>query len=150
MPEDLSVKEMQVLQAPWSAIPSLDYKTPPIQPPLCIGTHSFQGISLLLPPLLDKAIKTFFSVILHPKLCLWDLIWYWGTEARFSFTSAELCSVSNTNSFITSVYSQGLLRAHQSFPVLTHYTSLWCLWPTMTVDTRKKNPEKKQPPSGGT
>ena len=129
--------------------PTLDYKTPH-KPPLSPGwTHSFEGISLLWPPLPGKAIKLLFST--PPKTLSLDLIWCWNTEARFGFTSANFGSVSNTNAFIISIYSQGLLRAHQRFPVLMHSTSIWCLQPAVIVAaTGKKNTEKGQPPTGGT
>ena len=64
-------------------IPSLNHysKTPHYL--LQVGTHSFEGISLLWPALLDKAIKLFFST--SPQTPRFNSV-YQCTEARFSFT----------------------------------------------------------------
>ena len=55
------------------------YKTPHYH--LQVETFSFEGSSPLWPTLPDKAIKLFF--LLHPKLCLCDLVLCQGTEAKF-------------------------------------------------------------------
>ena len=51
--------------------------------PLQGGTHSFEGISLLWPSLLDKTIKLIFST--SPQTPRFRSV-YQCTEARFSFT----------------------------------------------------------------
>ena len=47
--------------------------------PLQVGTHGFEGISPLWPPLPS------YSFLFHPKFCLRALIWCRGTEAGFGF-----------------------------------------------------------------
>ena len=50
--------------------------------PQGLGTHGFEGISLLWPSWPGKAIKLFFFSLIHSKVCLWELIQYWGTEVK--------------------------------------------------------------------
>ena len=50
------------------------------------GAHSSEGVSLLWPPLSDKAMNLLF--LLHPKLCLGDL-----TGADFSYRIKIFCPV---------------------------------------------------------
>ena len=50
-----------------STTPPLDCKTPPPPTPLQIGTHSFEGISQLWPPLPGQGIKLFFSTDTSPQ-----------------------------------------------------------------------------------
>ena len=45
---------------------------------LQVGTHSFEGISLLWPPLPGKVIKLSFST--SPKTLSQDSVWHWYTE----------------------------------------------------------------------
>ena len=60
---------------PWIIVIKVLTKSPQV------GTHSVEGMSPLCPPLLGKAIKLYF--LLHPKICLWDLIRHQCTEAKF-------------------------------------------------------------------
>ena len=48
------------------------------------GRTQFWGIRLLWPPLPGKAIMLFF--LLHPKLCLWDLIGAGVQRLHFGYT----------------------------------------------------------------
>ena len=65
-------------------MPSLNHYYKTSHYPFQMGTHSFEGIYLLWPPLPGTAIRLFFFYLI-PKLCLQGLIWCWGTEARFIF-----------------------------------------------------------------
>ena len=81
--DNLYTEQCKPCEHPDPSKKPLPWLTPPWdspQPPLQFGTHSFESISLLCPPLPGKVIKLFFSTSCN-TLCLWESIWRCYTEA---------------------------------------------------------------------